>query len=97
LPGTNSGASKPVEYAAKDGAESARRRTPTRVRMDAARIIEPTEFGIRMGGNKAMQRESRASRERAPLIRLRHLLPTAMDLRWGEGYLLMILARVVVK
>jgi hypothetical protein len=28
----------------------------------------------------------------APLIRLRHLLPTAVNLRWGEGYLLLRLA-----
>jgi hypothetical protein len=34
---------------------------------------------------------------RAPLIRLRHLLPTAVRLQWGEGYLLMILARGRVK
>ena len=34
---------------------------------------------------------------RVPLIRLRHLLPIAMNLRWGEGYLLMILAGRMVR
>ncbi len=32
---------------------------------------------------------------RAPLIRLRHLLPIAMRLRWGEGYLFVLFARLI--